>query len=566
MNRLSFRLALLAILIFAAAAYPQNALRKYWQNRFDAQDMQIEQVEGLAQHIVDGKLHLRVRDFLALVLRNSPDIQLTKLDVYTPADQLTGARAPFDPTLNLSFNTVRSVSPLSYSISGSPSGGQFNLPQTINSLSQTSTLNYQQILPTGQTVQAGFTAYRSSGEGYSYPSLFGVLNFQVTQPLLQNRSNLQFLTPIRIAKTEILISAKQSEATINAAIGQIAQQYWDAVLERDTIRVDQQSLDLARQSYAHDKQALDLGALSKLDILQSETQVAERERDLVQAESQYKVLLDALRRLVGADMTRQMRETELVLDDDPAMLPDKDAILPFEQALTKALAARPEAAAAEAALDVDDLSARASRDQLRPKLDLAIQGGSSGPGFNQLSTGGVVGLSPTVPPPGLGTTLRQMLDFKYPTYGGSITATFPFHNRTAQASLADALVNRARDRYRQRQTQEQITLDVGQAIHSIELAEATIQAGVRARDLARRNVDAEQQKYQLGTITAFELLDSQGRLASSESALVGAYVNYQKAYIDYQRATETLLQGFGMILNLPKDIDKLSGTQVQNRK
>jgi outer membrane protein TolC len=239
MNRLSFRLPLLAILIFAAAAYPQNALRKYWQNRFDAQDMQIEQVEGLAQHIVDGKLHLRVRDFLALVLRNSPDIQLTKLDVYTPADQLTGARAPFDPTLNLSFNTVRSVSPLSYSISGSPSGGQFNLPQTINSLSQTSTLNYQQILPTGQTVQAGFTAYRSSGEGYSYPSLFGVLNFQVTQPLLQNRSNLQFLTPIRIAKTEILISAKQSEATINAAIGQIAQQYWDAVLARDTIRVDQ---------------------------------------------------------------------------------------------------------------------------------------------------------------------------------------------------------------------------------------------------------------------------------------------------------------------------------------
>lgn len=282
-----------------------------------------------------------------------------------------------------------------------------------------------------------------------------------------------------------------------------------------------------------------------------ETQVAERERDLVQAQNQYKVLLDALRRLIGADLTQQMRQTDLVLDDDPAILPDKSAILPFELALAKALAARPEAAAAAAALTVDELNARASRDQLRPKLDLAVQGGSSGPGFNQLSVGGVVGLAPTAPPPGLGTTLQQVLDFKYPTYGGSITASFPFHNSTAQASLADTLVSRARDRYRQRQTQEQITLDVRQAIHSIELAEATIEAGVRARDLARRNVDAEQQKYQLGTITAFELLDSQGRLASSESALVGAYVNYQKAYIQYEQSTETLLSSLGMALVLP---------------
>jgi outer membrane protein len=539
-------------MLLATSVHAQGVLKSHWQNRFSARDVQVQEVGGLNEHIVDGKLHLRIQDFLALVLRNSPDIQLTRLDVYTPANQLISARSPFNPMLDLSFNTIRSVSPLSYSISGSPSGRQFTLPQTINSLSQTSAITYQQLLPTGQTFQTSFTGYRSSGDGYTFPSIFGVLNFQLTQPLLQNRTNLQNLTPIRIAKTEILISAKQSEANINTAMAQIAQQYWDAVLARASILVDRQSLDLARKSYDHDKQALDLGALSKLDILQSETQVAERDRDLVQAEYQYKVLLDGLRRLIGADLTQQMREADIVLDDDPAALPDKTAILPFEQALSKALASRPEAVAAAAALTVDDLSARASRDQLLPKLDLAAQGGSSGPGLNQLTVGGVVGLTSTAAPPGLGPTLQQVLDFKYPTYGASITATFPFHNSTAQAGLADALVSRARDRYRQRQTQEQITLDVRQAIHEIELADATIQAGITARDLARRNVDAEQQKYQLGTITAFELLDSQGRLASSESALVTAYVTYQKAYIDYQRSTETLLSSYGMVLALPK--------------
>lgn len=64
---------------------------------------------------------------------------------------------------------------------------------------------------------------------------------------------------------------------------------------------------------------------------------------------------------------------------------------------------------------------------------------------------------------------------------------------------------------------------------SLELAEATIQVAQRARDLAGKNVKAEQQKYQLGSITAFELLDSQSRQASAESALVTAYIGYQQA-------------------------------------
>jgi outer membrane protein TolC len=73
-----------------------------------------------------------------------------------------------------------------------------------------------------------------------------------------------------------------------------------------------------------------------------------------------------------------------------------------------------------------------------------------------------------------------------------------------------------------------------------------------ARDLAKKNVDAEQQKYELGTITAFEVLDSQTRLSTSESALLNAYVGYQQAFISYQRATWTLLDGLGMVLEIPK--------------
>src|SRR5947209_8861118 len=93
--------------------------------------------------------------------------------------------------------------------------------------------------------------------------------------------------------------------------------------------------------------------------------------------------------------------------------------------------------------------------------------------------------------------------------------------------------------------------DVRLTLNSIDLANATIEAATLARDLARKNVEAEQQKYELGTITAFEVLDSQTRLSTSESALLNAYVGYQQAFVSYQRATWTLLDGLGMVLEIP---------------
>ena len=74
--------------------------------------MQVKDIQGLSERIADGQLHLRLKDFLELVLKNSTDVHLTQLDVYTAAHQITAAKAPFDPTLGLQFNTLRSVSPL----------------------------------------------------------------------------------------------------------------------------------------------------------------------------------------------------------------------------------------------------------------------------------------------------------------------------------------------------------------------------------------------------------------------------------------------------------------------
>jgi HAE1 family hydrophobic/amphiphilic exporter-1 len=207
------------------------------------------------------------------------------------------------------------------------------------------------------------------------------------------------------------------------------------------------------------------------------------------------------------------------------------------------MAARPEMKAAGERIVVDDLNARISREGFLPKVDLTGTGGSSGPAANFGATGVVY--------PGLPDTLKQVFGFNYPSYGLSLSVSLPFRNSTAQAGLAAALVSKTRNLYQQRQTQEQIALDLRQALTAIDLAKATIDTAIRARDLARQNVEAEQQKYELGVVQAFEYLSSQTTLAGAENALLSAYVNYQQAYVTYQYATWTLLDGLGIVIEKP---------------
>ena len=541
MSKFILILLLPATLFCASVPVPAWVTR-----RFNPEVVETRDVQGITERVVNGKLTLKIGPFLELVLKNSTDINISRMDVYTAADQIQAARAVFDPSLGLGFNTFRSVQPQTSQIGGA---------STLSSLTENSFINYQQLFPTGQTAAASFNASRNSTNSafnILNPSISGTLGFSILQPLLQNRNGIQFKGPLQIARTQLAITSKQTEATIAGIVANAAGQYWDAVRARDNIKVLQQTLDLAQKSYERDKLALDLGALASLDIFQSQTQVAQRKTDLVQAQYSYVAALDGLRRLIGADVTPEFRALEIALEDDPAQLPDRTAVMPYEAAYQAALRLRPEMDVAQRRLTVDDLNARIARNLLLPHVDLTVQGQAAGLGGNQVAVVGPLGIISPAVSGGLPDALGQVFGFNSPGYGAGVQVTLPIRGSSARAQLSDALVNRTRDRYNQRQTEQQIAQDVKQAITSIDLANASIESAKLARDLAQKNVDAEQQKYELGTITAFEVLDSQSRLATAESSLLNAYVGFQEAFVNYRRATWTLLDGLGMVLETPK--------------
>ena len=210
--------------------------------------------------------------------------------------------------------------------------------------------------------------------------------------------------------------------------------------------------------------------------------------------------------------------------------------------MSQAMANRPELISAGKRIDIDELNERAAQNALMPRVDLSILGGASGlGGVPFVGSTGLLGVLPTTAAPsGLGESFGQIFSLKAPYYGLGVTVGIPFRSSLAKANLADALVNRTRDKYNIRQVQQQIILEVKTATNEFELARETVNAAIIARDLAKKNVNAEQQKYELGTITAFELLDAQTRLTQVENSVVTANVGYQKALVSYRRATWAL--------------------------
>src|SRR5882762_798636 len=480
--------------------------------------------QGLEDHIANGKLVLSLDDAIRLALANNTDIQLDRSQIAFAQNNLSRVHAPFDPSLTSSFANQRTKSPTSTQLQGA---------SILNILNQSTQIGYSQTFLTGTNFQTSFNANKfSTNSSFNFlnPFLATALQFTITQPLLRNRGLFPNRAPILIAQRNLKQARATFQAQVNSVILQSAGNYWNVVLARENLAVQRKSLEGAQKSYDHDKKALSLGALPPLDIYRSESQVASRRVGLIQAEYSLKQAADQFRRDIGADLDPSIRVLDLELTDQPAPLGELPAT-DIAVALSRALANRPEFETVRQQLASDELTVRLAHNNLKPDLELA--GFYSGNGLNNSPAGLDIGLS---------GSLDQTFHFTYPTYGASLSLNLPVRRHSAQANLADALVGRRRDQYQERRTAQSITLEVTNAVHSLEEAKLTMEAAKIAVDLGRETLHADERKYELGAEPVFFVLDAQTQLAQAELNLIQAQVNFQIAVAQLDHATGDLLE------------------------
>jgi outer membrane protein TolC len=105
-----------------------------------------------------------------------------------------------------------------------------------------------------------------------------------------------------------------------------------------------------------------------------------------------------------------------------------------------------------------------------------------------------------------------------------------------QADYAQAMLLKSQSEKRLRALEQQIALEVRNAYTTLEMFRAQIEATHKARELAERNLDAEQKKFQLGTSTIRFVLEEQRNLAIALTNEVRAHTDFTKSKADLDKA------------------------------
>ncbi|HEV8042224.1 MAG TPA: TolC family protein [Bryobacteraceae bacterium] len=544
--RLSGLVAAFALLAPLAAQddpfFPQPAyFRKHFSNT--PTHVELQPPVKLNDFVIGGTMQLSLRNYLELVMANNPDIAVQKLMVAFNRDAITRAFAPFDPVATASFSATRSILETGSLLQGA---------STLNTLTQPFALGYQQTFETGTQLAITYNDFKtSSNSSFSTfnPELSSSINFSVTQPLLRGRGVYINMLPVTIARSRLRAADYGFQDQLIQLVSAAESAFWDVVAARENLRVQQESYKLADAALARAQKELDLGATSPLEIYQPQANRASAELQVSLAQYQLAQVEDALRRQMGADLDPKFREIPIVLTATLEPPPNSEKVDP-QEALANALRMRPDLKNVVQTMDADDLSIKQTNDNLRPNLALTAQYGSSGLGGINYPLTNIA--NPTVPvvpvPGGIGEALAGTFGFSNPTYGMGLTLTLPIKDRQTAANLADGLVQKKIDAYRKRSTEENIRLQVLTAVQSLNSAKEGIRIGTIARDLARKRVEADQKRYELGATTLYFVLSSQTDFITAESNLVSQIINYRRSELTLLQRTGQLLEERGIVL------------------
>jgi outer membrane protein TolC len=530
------------------AEAPAFGSRNYFRKVLNPETPRIELKAPvrIQEFVQTGKLELSLRNYIELVLANNTDIQVQRLSVEIPRNAILRSYSIFDPLLSASFQSARTETPTNDVLAGAA---------TLNQLNQPLQVRAQQLLPTGTLYNFSFNAAKSSTNSSFAnfnPAITSGLNFNFEQPLLRGRGKYITKLPITIAQSRLRVNEYNIQDQILRLVNNAENAYWDVVLAREQLKVQEQNLALTEQFLKRSRRELELGAISQLDIYQPEAQYKNAELSVTQARFRLQSVEDALRRQMSADLDPAVRDLPIVLTEDLA--PPVQTSLDRDGLVDKALRQRPDLRSARQSMDVDELQMRSAVNRLKPDFRLTGGYGSFGRGgtfYRRTNVFGEDGASNTVisvVPGGLGDALDQLFGFGFPAWNFGVRLTLPLRDRAAAADYADAVVNKRLDLLRVRATEQNARLDVLNAITEVERSRSSVELARVALDLAQKRLDAEQKKFDLGTTTLFFVLDAQTQYNSSQSNLVNQTVNYRRNLTTLQRVTGDLLTERGIAI------------------
>ena len=374
-------------------------------------------------------------------------------------------------------------------------------------------LDASQRLPwTGGSVTAGATFRSLTTDGS--PAMKGAdVRAVVSQPLLRGAGpNATFFDLTNAARSREGQERAFELARQHLAVD-VAATFYQVVRQRELLAVSRQSLKRSESLREASEARMKVGLASKLDVFRAELQASQTQEALVQSQAELDGALEQFRILLGLDPGDPVEPETVTLPDSI----DLD-IEPVEVLVARALDTRIELKEARDQVTDADRAARLARQNLLPQLDFNVD-------FAQ------VGIAPT---------FSDSLRAGRGRVDVFLSTSYPLERSSDQANRAIAEVDLAARRRALAQRELDVAGEVRAAVRNLDRIR-------KSADLQRKGVEfADQQvrlatlRYQRGLASNFDVVDAEGNLLSSRTALVGLLADYQVARINLLRALGTL--------------------------
>ena len=558
----------------------------------------------LGQLIVDGKLHLSLKDAVRLALENNLDLAIARYNLPiadtdilrtqaggifrgvnagvvqgTPGGGVGGfgAGAPgagaggttggaggagagasglvqstlgagtpvssYDPAIIGTVGAEHQTNPLAnLQIYGVPSL-QLNTGQA--------SFGYSQAFATGTSISFEFNNSRqttNSPDEILNPILGSMYRFSFQQQLLAGFSLGPNLRYLRIAKNNKKISDIAFKDQVMATVTQIENIYWDLVNAYEQAQVDEQSLAFAQQSLENAKKQFQLESIPAMDVMRAEAQVSKRDQDVTVARTSLQLQELLIKNALTKSLDDPVLESMPVIPTDRLQSTQAPPTEAVQDLIARALNERPELTESDVDLVNRQISRQAARNALLPSLSLVgFYGGSglAGPP-NPPNTSTV--------PTNFAGAMENTFNNSSPDYYIGFNLNIPIRNRVAKADQYRSELEYRQAELRREELRKQIRIEVRNAQYALEQTGARVDAARQARDLAQRTFEITQQEQSLGAGSTYQTMTAQRDRAIAELDLVTAMTAYEKAKVELDRATGSTLDHNGIAIQ-----DAISG-------
>ncbi len=481
-------------------------------------------------------LRLSLDEAIQLALRHNLDVEVQRFTPLIAGEVEREAWGAYDPELFSEFGYSDTENPSSFALEGlqGESRSRFDSYDGFGGfrgllpyLSTEYTFQFDgERTTTNLPVQSFSPEYRSS------------FSLTVSQPLLRGLIWNEAWTRVKTSRVGYDESLENFRGRVMDTVQQVEDAYWNLIATSEQKHVAEKSLETARALLDQTETQYEVGVVSKVEVVEAEAGVAERDFNLIAAANRYSAAQDLFINLVlGTGFTADSR-----LRIEPTDAPKDYVIFHVDpvEATKRAFEKRPELKLADDAIERQKLQLKFAKNERLPNLDIQFNFGNRGLAGKQ---------NPDLDP-AFGDVVERNFgdtfdDFLTSDAADQVSArallSIPIPNTAARSRVSQSELELRRATVAKRRLEQDIILEVRNAVRDLESAQQGIEAAQRAAEASAEQLRAERVRLEYGESTPFDVLLREEDFVQAESREIDAIQLYRNSVTGLSRAQGSIL-------------------------